>query len=131
MPSTQFLPKITLITPNRREAIRLAHTNDAAHAARQLARKGPAVLLTGADEAQGQQVTNLLFQGERPPREYRQTRLPHAYHGSGCTLASACAVYLARGYAIEAAVAEAQRFTQEALRNASLLGHGQWLPRRV
>jgi hydroxymethylpyrimidine/phosphomethylpyrimidine kinase len=126
----QFLPRVTLITPNRQEAIRLAYNSDAAQAARQLARRGPAVLLTGADEAQGQQVTNLLYQGERPPREYRQTRLPHTYHGSGCTLASACAVYLARGYAIELAVGEAQRFTQEALRKASALGHGQWLPRR-
>ena len=45
-------------------------------------------------------------------------------HGTGCTLASACAVGLAQGMELEAAVARAWAYTAEAIRRAPGLGAG-------
>ncbi len=53
------------------------------------------------------------------------------YHGSGCTLASAIATLIARGRPLPAAVAEAQRYTWQALQQAYRPGNGQHVPRRL
>ena len=45
-------------------------------------------------------------------------------HGTGCTLASACAAGLAKGLSLEAAVAEAWAYVAEAIRRAPGLGGG-------
>jgi hydroxymethylpyrimidine/phosphomethylpyrimidine kinase len=45
-------------------------------------------------------------------------------HGTGCTLASAIATYLARGTALVPAVARARQFVRMALKDAPGLGHG-------
>lgn len=127
----QLLPLATLTTPNRAEARRLADNDDAAEAAQSLLHWGAdAVLLTGADEATGDVVTNQLYLGDGNPRAFRWPRLPHRYHGSGCTLASACAAYLALGDDVITAVNRAQGFTAGALQAANQPGGGQWLPWR-
>ena len=58
-------------------------------------------------------------------------RLPHAFHGSGCTLAAATAGFLARGLEPLAAVAAAQQYTWDALKHAYVVGRGQLLPGRL
>lgn len=127
----QLLPLVTLATPNRAEARRLAARIDAAQAARALIHAGAgAVLLTGADEAEGDVVTNHLYLGDRDPHAFQWPRLPQRYHGSGCTLSSACALYLATGDDPVTAVDRAQSFTATALRAATKPGGGQWLPWR-
>ncbi|MCA6252621.1 MAG: bifunctional hydroxymethylpyrimidine kinase/phosphomethylpyrimidine kinase, partial [Phenylobacterium sp.] len=45
-------------------------------------------------------------------------------HGTGCTLASACAAGLAQGLTLEAAVARAWAYVQEAIARAPGLGGG-------
>jgi len=128
----QLVPACTLVTPNRAEARRLAGVDDAEQAASALLEAGAgAVLLTGADEAVGDRVENRLFLPQRAPRCYSWPRLPQHYHGSGCTLASACAVRLALGDPPEDAVGRAQAFTWQTLDRATPAGKGQWLPRRV
>jgi hydroxymethylpyrimidine/phosphomethylpyrimidine kinase len=57
-------------------------------------------------------------------------RLPREFHGSGCTLASACAATLAHGLEINAAVAEALRYTCNTLKAGHRFGMGQHLPNR-
>ncbi|MCP5299954.1 MAG: hydroxymethylpyrimidine/phosphomethylpyrimidine kinase [Chromatiaceae bacterium] len=127
----QLLPLAALATPNRIEARRLAANDDADAAAGMLLGHGVgAVLLTGADEANDATVRNRLYRPGLPTREYDWPLLPQRYHGSGCTLASACAALLARGMTLDAAVAEAQAFTWSALEAAEPVGKGQWLPRR-
>jgi hydroxymethylpyrimidine/phosphomethylpyrimidine kinase len=86
------------------------------------------VLLTGAHE-EGGDVVNRWYGGGRVVSS-RWPRLPGSYHGSGCTLASAVAGYLALGLPIAEAMSEAQRFTWEALKNGMALGKGQFLPGR-
>lgn len=127
----QLLPRCSLITPNRAEARRLAGIDDTAQAAAELLEAGAAAaLVTGADEADGDQVENRLFTPAAETRCFRWPRLPHHYHGSGCTLASACATRLALGDSLGDAVDAAQQFTWQALERATRAGSGQWLPRR-
>jgi len=128
----RLAPACTLITPNRAEARRLTGLDDTEQAAAVLLDAGAgAVLLTTADETVGNQVENRLFQPHRAARSYTWPRLPQRYHGSGCTLASACAVRLAVGDPPEEAVERAQAFTWQALDRATPAGSGQWLPRRL
>jgi hydroxymethylpyrimidine/phosphomethylpyrimidine kinase len=56
---------------------------------------------------------------------YRNPRIQTtSTHGTGCTLASAIATGLAQGMALEAAVARAIAYTQEAIRTAPGFGRG-------
>ena len=127
----RLLPCAALVTPNRAEVRRLSGCDDPTQAAHALLRCGAgAVLLTGADEADGEEVHNTLFSGHGETRPFSWPRLGHHYHGSGCTLASACATRLACGDDLTDAVTEAQAFTWKTLEAASRIGAGQRLPRR-
>ncbi len=127
----EILPLITLITPNRFEARCLTGEEQHAVAAADLIDAGAAaVLVTGADEATGDSLCNTLYSRGHKPLDFSWPRLAHDYHGSGCTLASACAARLALGDDLPAAVAAAQAHTWHALAQARQIGRGQWLPGR-
>lgn len=125
------LPHTTLLTPNRAEVLQIADNTDETVAAESLLTIGiDAVLVTGADAAKGDQVTNTLYRRDAASTSMRWPRLAGSYHGSGCTLASACAARLAAGDDVETAVAAAQQFTWQALQSAEAVGSGQKLPFR-
>jgi hydroxymethylpyrimidine/phosphomethylpyrimidine kinase len=87
------------------------------------------VLLTGT-HADTPEVVNRLHDASGVVAETRWRRLPGSYHGSGCTLASAAAAYLAHGSEMVDAVRLAQAFTWNALEAAFRPGGGQFIPRR-
>lgn len=127
-----LMPLCTLVTPNTPEAYLLtpgADTIDAAGIA--LVESGSEyALITGAHAA-SESVINRLY-GPRGQRErYEWPRLPGEYHGSGCTLASACAALIAQGESPPAAIRRAQSFTWRSLQGAHNLGGGQALPDRL
>jgi hydroxymethylpyrimidine/phosphomethylpyrimidine kinase len=125
----RLLPRATVSTPNTLEARKLSGQNDPDACARTLLDLGcPAVLLTGAHE-DGPEVVNRLYRAAGVA-SWHWPRLPYSYHGSGCTLASAVAALLALGRDIEAAAAEAQQFTWQALHHGFKLGRGQHFPNR-
>jgi hydroxymethylpyrimidine/phosphomethylpyrimidine kinase len=128
----QLLPLTDLITPNLAEARRLTGQDAADGCATALLDAGcKAVLLTGTDEIEDEmQVINRLYRPGRPDQHWHWPRLPHSYHGSGCTLASACAAGLALGEKLSDTVASAQAFTHRALQAGWHPGHGQHLPWR-
>ena len=127
-----LLPQITLTTPNRVEARRLTDEHDTTTAAQKLIELGSSsVLITGADEASGDQVLNRLYEAGQPPVDLRCRRLEGRFHGSGCTLSSACAAYIAHGAAVTEAATKAQEYTWTTLQNAHRPGHGQSLPNRI
>jgi hydroxymethylpyrimidine/phosphomethylpyrimidine kinase len=132
--SARLLPRCTLLTPNRSEAAGLTGREDPDEAAETLLDRGTrAVLVTGADlaaERRDAEVINRLYRPDTEVRSWSWPRLPATYHGSGCTLASACALALARGEPIEAAVDAAQGFTWQALQAAEAVGQAQTLPWR-
>ena len=126
-----LIPLTTVATPNVAEARRLApEAATLAACASSLLKNGcAAVLVKGADEP-GPEVHNSLYRADQPPSHYAWPRLPGIYHGSGCTLASAIASYLARGTMLEAAVRDAQDYTWHALKAGTQDGHGQRHPDR-
>lgn len=128
---TLLIPRATLVTPNSLEARKLApgaDTLDAcAHELMELG--GEYVLITGTHEPTAQ-VLNRLYGHSRLLETFPTERLPREFHGSGCTLASACAAALAHGLDVRAAVAEALRYTCNTLKTGHRLGMGQHLPNR-
>jgi hydroxymethylpyrimidine/phosphomethylpyrimidine kinase len=130
---TAVLPRATVLTPNSLEARRLARAApDAALAdcARALTDLGCAfVLITGTHEP-GADVVNALYDARGLVREDRWPRLPGSYHGSGCTLASAVAAYLAKGMDVPTAARAAQEYTWKSLQAGFAPGRGQLLPNR-
>ncbi len=126
----RFLPNVTLVTPNLPEAQRLTGKRDAASCASLLLDKGTdAVLITGGHD-EGDSIVNRWFDGNSEQR-FEWERLEGEFHGSGCTLASAIAVFLARGMPMKLALRLAQAFTHDALAKAEKIGRGQKIPRRI
>ena len=126
-----LLPLCTLVTPNRKEARLLGGAEEMEACARALLREGAgSILITGADEAEADQVVNTLYDTNQT-RHWRWPRLPGSYHGSGCTLASAIAARLALGETLATAVEQAQQYTFDSIEKACRPGHGQHLPRRI
>jgi len=128
---SHLLPLTTVLTPNTVEARRLAGKfENLDECAGELLRLGCAhVLITGTHDP-GEAVVNRWY-GPQGVHAYRWERLPHSYHGSGCTLASALGGFLALGVDMEGAVQQAQEFTWQALQSGFALGKGQHLPNRL
>jgi len=128
-----LVPRTTVLTPNSIEARRLAGVApdaslpECARAFTQLGCKY--VLVTGTHES-GATVINTLYGADGKLREDAWPRLPGSYHGSGCTLASALAAFLARGLGVPEAARAAQEFTWKALESGFAPGRGQKLPDR-
>ena len=127
-----LLPRATVLTPNSPEARRLTGKTQLDECALSLLEAGCAnVLITGTHEENDRaRVVNRLY-GTHECLNWHWQRLPHNYHGSGCTLASAIAGYLALGKPLPEAAFEAQEFTWNTLANAYALGRGQHLPNRA
>ncbi|HSG11737.1 MAG TPA: hydroxymethylpyrimidine/phosphomethylpyrimidine kinase [Gammaproteobacteria bacterium] len=127
-----LLPLTTVLTPNSLEARQLAPAADTLDAcAIALLEQGAAfVLLTGTHE-QTTHVVNTLYQGQSRLESFTWERLPHSYHGSGCTLASTIAAMLAHGLDPFHACHEAQDYTWNALSHGYRPGQGQHLPDRL
>ena len=118
-----IVPRATIATPNSVEARRLGG------AKRLLERGCRYVLVTGTHQASAE-VINKLYDARGVVREDRWERLPGSYHGSGCTLASALASFLAKGLSVADAAREAQAYTWKALKAGFRPGRGQHLPNR-
>jgi hydroxymethylpyrimidine/phosphomethylpyrimidine kinase len=133
-----ILPQTSLVTPNVMELMRLAYDEapeeerpDYARAAMEVLESGCEFVLVTGTHAPGAQVVNTLYGREGIIRSDRWERLPGSYHGSGCTLSSAIAASLAQGLPIPEAVAEAQDYTWQTLKEGYRLGMGQIIPDRL
>jgi hydroxymethylpyrimidine/phosphomethylpyrimidine kinase len=128
---SMLLPLATLATPNAIEAKQLATEADSREACIQMMMSLGCeyVLHTGSHEPTDD-VVHYLYGHRRCLETFTQERLPDQYHGSGCTLASACAGALAQGFDITSAVREALHFTWNSLANGHQVGRGQRLPHR-
>ena len=76
-------------------------------------------------------MVNSLYQGDQLLETFTWERLPHSYHGSGCTLAASITGMIARGLDPFHAIHEAQEFTWNALQAGYRPGKGQHLPDRM
>lgn len=124
-----MIPRAALLTPNAPEAAALTGlsvetTDDLRRAGEGLLALGAQAVLMKGGHVAGDRVVDVLmtsagettFEGDRI-----QTR--HT-HGTGCTLASACAAGLAKGLKLEEAVAQAWNYVHEAMLRAPGFGAG-------
>jgi len=127
-----LLPLTKIITPNSSEARILAGgTQSLDAAALQLMDYGcQFVCITGTHE-DTPSVVNTLYGQQQQRQSWTWPRLPHSYHGSGCTYAASLAGFLAQGKDMQAAVYEAQHYTWTSLQYGYHPGHGQALPNRL
>lgn len=125
-----LLPQVTVLTPNAAEARRLTRRDSLDDCGKALLAMGvPHVLITGGDEP-GAVVTNHWHSANSSHR-FEWPRLSDAFHGAGCTLASAIAALLARGLPMAQALEDAQRYTFESLTRAFRSGQGRKIPGRL
>lgn len=122
------LPLATLLTPNIPEAEKLAGMEisseaDMREAARRIQALGPQNVLVKGGHAQGE-ARDVLLCGE-DFHIFASRRIPTKNtHGTGCTLSSAIAAYLARGEVLPEAVRKAKEYVTGAIEHALPLGHG-------
>jgi hydroxymethylpyrimidine/phosphomethylpyrimidine kinase len=127
---SELLAATTLVTPNRTEAGVLldrivGSESEAVEAARELAARGPAVLVTGGDGG-GDEVVDVLADHEGSIRVFRAQRLrSRSTHGTGCTLSAAIAARLASGAELAPAVAAAIDYVRRAMDPGLDLGRGR------
>lgn len=120
----------TLITPNLPEAVALCGGDRRLDSQVEvLLRRCPHVLIKGGHGADDGKVTNRWFTGG-VSRSWTWPRLPGAFHGTGCTLASAIAALLANGQSMVDAIDLAQSYCNEALESSYAIADGQRIPNR-
>lgn len=126
-----LLSRATLVTPNLPEAARLCAGEDdlPRQATRLLSTGCRNVLIKGGHGPANQEIVNHWF-SEEGNRSWRWPRLTGAFHGSGCTLASAVATRLALGESMADALLAGQAYTQRALGAAYAIAPGQQIPER-
>jgi len=128
-PLRRLIATAELVTPSAPEAAALTGlavetTDDLRAAGEALLTTGVRAVLMKGGHVPGESVIDLLMTPhgetmfEGPRIDTRHT------HGTGCTLASACAAGLAQGLKLEEAVARAWAYTAEAIRHAPGLGAG-------
>jgi len=133
----ELMPRCQVVTPNLDEAAMLTDRdiNDLdgmRDAARTLLERGAqSVLVKGGHLEQseadakdgGGEVVDVFARGEDTITIVNQ-RLEVEGHGTGCTLSSALAAYLARGLPLEEALREACAYLHQALRHGYRVGGG-------
>ncbi len=125
-----LLPRTTILTPNSIEARQLAKFDDLPQCGIKLLAFGcDYVLITGAHE-HSEVISNQLFHKNKCIETYTWDRLPHNYHGSGCTLASSIAALIAHGLEVKTAILEAQEYVCNSLSAGYQPGKGQYVPNR-
>jgi hydroxymethylpyrimidine/phosphomethylpyrimidine kinase len=126
-----LLALASIVTPNLPEALALcAGETTLARQAAYLLQAGCAQVLIKGGHGSGATVVNRWFTADAE-REWTWPRLPGAFHGSGCTLASALAATLAQGMTPADALLAAQTYTHEALAVAYAVADGQRMPNRL
>jgi hydroxymethylpyrimidine/phosphomethylpyrimidine kinase len=125
----RLFPFASVITPNITEAELLTETKISSvdamiEAAMLLATTGPrCVIVTGGDMA-GDKVSDVVFlDGKVHLLEGSKIETTNT-HGTGCTLASAIATFMAQGSAILPAIERARKYVRNAIRTAPGYGKG-------
>jgi hydroxymethylpyrimidine/phosphomethylpyrimidine kinase len=114
----------TIVTPNLPELKRLTEEEDpVAGALHLVGQHGCAVLIKGGHE-EGDALADALIETDNMTSWQGQRIDTTSTHGTGCTLASAIALFLAQGSTLADAVARAREFVRIALHEAPGLGQG-------
>ncbi len=114
----------TIVTPNMPELQRLTDEEDPVAAALHLVGKhGCAVLIKGGHE-EGDALADALIETDNMTSWQGQRIDTTSTHGTGCTLATGIATFLAQGCSLNHAVSRAREFVRLSLFEAPDLGEG-------
>ena len=134
----KLIPIADLLTPNIPEMKALTDSSlssleEKKEAAQQLFNLGAkAILLKGGHE-DGEVKTDVLFVSQQTTDNGQQTLsmftsetvVTNNTHGTGCTLSSAIAAFIARGLSLEDAISEAKNYVTEAIRAGADINIGK------
>lgn len=120
---SKMVPMATIITPNIPEGEvllgkEIANEEAMGYAAKELAELGPEAVLIKGGHLSGDFSPDVLYvkSQDKVHRLTADRISTQNTHGTGCTLSSAIAAYLARGFTISEAVHKAKTYMDEALR---------------
>ena len=126
---TRLLPLATVVTPNTPEAevltgLTVRTPDDAREAARSIVAMGATSVVVKGGHLSGSDAVDIFYDGKQF-REFSAPRIDtRNTHGTGCTFASAIAAGLAKGLALEEAVAQAKNYVTQAIRDNLEIGTG-------
>lgn len=124
-----LFPLAMVITPNIPEAevltgMRINTDKDMDFAAGTLLDMGPSqVLIKGGHRASGVAIDTLY--GGKTVLSFSTRRRKGEFHGTGCMLSSAIAVFIAQGFPVEKAVENAKQFVDTMLKTAKPMGENR------
>ena len=124
-----LLPLASVITPNIPEAeilLEKKFDGDMEYFAKQIVKLGARAVLLKGGHLKGETAKDVFADSKQMiTLEERRVKTKHN-HGTGCTLSSALAVYMAKGLPVDEAARAAKRYVTGALRKAEKLkvGHG-------
>lgn len=127
----ELFPCASLVTPNLDEAALLVGqpiegAQALEDAGRALLRLGARAALVKGGHLAGNEVVDLLVQPDATSLRLASPRIPSRnVHGTGCTLSSAIAAYLAQGLPLEEAVRRARAYILQAIAEGAAVGTGQ------
>lgn len=131
----ELFPIASLITPNTDEAkflsgVSINSVSDMYKAAEKLLDKGCKAVLMKGGHLIGDEMTDILISndGSEPLKLISESINTVNTHGTGCTLSSAIAAFLAKGCDLQQSVREGKNYISEALKGGSDVyigaGHG-------
>jgi hydroxymethylpyrimidine/phosphomethylpyrimidine kinase len=124
-----LFPLALVITPNIPEVevltgMRILTDEEMDFAAGKLLDMGPLyVLIKGGHRGSGEAVDTLY--GGKTVLSFSTERLKGEFHGTGCVLSSAIAVFIGQGLPVEKAVEKAKLFVEKMLKRARRVGKGR------
>lgn len=128
---SELFPLATIITPNLDEAALLANlpisgVEDMYEAGKAILREGAKGLLLKGGHLPGEQITSLLYINSSEPKVLVSQKVAtDNTHGSGCTLSSAIAAFIARGETAETAVELAGEYVYNAILHGADVATGK------
>lgn len=125
----RLFPLAEVVTPNIHEAEALSGSSITTQtametAANRIIELGAAKVVVKGGHMQGDQATDILYDGARFRQLSSKRSATTNTHGTGCTFSSAIAAYLARGFDFFDAVKQAKAFITGAIENALEIGKG-------
>lgn len=127
----ELIPQTTLITPNLDETevltgMKIATVEEMIDAARTLSTMYHTAVLVKGGHLQGNEMQDVLFAGGNT-YIYKERKIESRnLHGTGCTLSSSIATYLASGLPMDQAVGKAKTYVSRAIDAGKeiIVGHG-------
>jgi len=125
---SHLLPLATVVTPNLPEAevitgMSINTVEEMKEAARRIHSMGPKYVLVKGGHLEGEAV-DILFDGEAFEYFNSPRIVTKNTHGTGCTLSSAIAANLGKGFSINDAIEKAKDYITIAIENSFSIGKG-------